>query len=129
MPGHHRYATHQSASQGYCTADLPSTLADDCASITSHSLARGIAQRYYYRVMAPGVTLACLVQMLLGALAALAVAGVAAGSLYMRQHLTGRKPESSGAAKDGDEGQRKDLRRKRGYMLLKTPLAAFLPCT
>ena len=75
------------------------------------------------------VTLARLVQMILGALAALAVAGVAAGSLYMRQHLTGRKPESTGAAKQVDEGQRKDLRRKRGYMLLRTSLAPLLPCT
>jgi hypothetical protein len=52
--------------------------------------------------------------MFLGALAALAVAGVAAGSLYMRQHWTGRKQALKGPAKEGETEPRKDLRRKRG---------------
>ena len=57
-------------------------------------------------------------QMLLGALAALAVAGVAAGSLYARQYLAGRKQASKD---DAEEEPRRDLRRKRGCS---TPL----PC-
>ena len=57
-------------------------------------------------------------QMLLGALAALAVAGVAAGSLYARQYLAGRKHASKDPAQ---EEPRRDLRRKRGCS---TPL----PC-
>lgn len=64
-------------------------------------------------------------QMLLGALAALAVAGVAAGSLYARQYFAGRKQASKD---DAEEEPRRDLRRKRGCS---TPLpchAALMLC-
>ena len=72
-----------------------------------------------------------MLQMFLGAMAALAVAGVAAGTLYMRQHFPGRRPAiGDDDHEEGHNKRRKDLRRKRGYM---TPhdclavLAALLP--
>ena len=60
-------------------------------------------------------------QMLLGALAALTVAGVAAGSLYARQYFAGRKHASKDPAQ---EEPRRDLRRKRGCS---TPLPCHAP--
>ena len=55
-----------------------------------------------------------MLQTFLGAMAALAVAGVAAGALYMRQHMAGHRPAAADSAKEGDDRRRKDLRRKRG---------------
>ncbi len=57
-----------------------------------------------------------MLQMFMGAMAALAVAGVAAGTLYMRQHFTGRRPGIEDDHQPGHDKRRKDLRRKRGYM-------------
>ena len=64
-------------------------------------------------------------QMLLGALAALAVAGVAAGSLYARQYFAGRKQASEDSAQ---EEPRRDLRRKRGCSTFSPCHAAVVLC-
>ena len=65
-----------------------------------------------------------MLQMFLGAMAALAVAGVAAGTLYMRQHLPGRRPAVEDDQESGHDKRRKDLRRKRGYMTAHDSIAS-----
>ena len=66
--------------------------------------------------------------MFLGAMAALAVAGVAAGTLYMHHHLTGRRSATGDGPEEGHDKRRKDLRRKRGYRAPQDCLCACLPC-